>query len=102
MIASPRTNGRPPTGWLIAIVIGLAVACGGTTGGNGDGGSGPDGPTITVDAAPQTRPTVIFQTSGGGRTSSANFRAQLYLGAPQPMGRATSQNFKARLGPGSK
>jgi hypothetical protein len=41
----------------------------------------------------------LRSTSGGGTFRSANFRGHFRLGAPQPMGRAKSQNFDVRLGP---
>jgi len=41
----------------------------------------------------------LRSTSGGGTVRSANFRGHFRLGAPQPMGRAKSQNFDVRLGP---
>ncbi len=54
-----------------------------------------------VDAPPD--PTAVpsrtvVQTSGGGTASSANYRVRLSIGTPQPMGTASSDNFKAHAG----
>lgn len=38
-------------------------------------------------------------TSGGGAVRSAGHEAQLHIGAPQPYGRAASDNHALRLGP---
>jgi hypothetical protein len=54
------------------------------------------------DAAPATAPSATFQTSGGGKSQSASYRATIQIGAPQPMGKTASPNFKATLGPNSK
>jgi hypothetical protein len=51
--------------------------------------------TFTTAAPPKA----LRSTSGGGTVRSANFRGHFRLGAPQPMGRAKSQNFDVRLGP---
>jgi methionine-rich copper-binding protein CopC len=52
--------------------------------------------TFTTSAPPAK---ALRSTSGGGIFRSANFRGHFRLGAPQPMGRAKSQNFDVRLGP---
>ena len=54
----------------------------------------PDGPP------PDTQPAkAIHSTSGGGTVQSENFTGQIRIGAPQPMGRADSQNFGVTVGP---
>jgi hypothetical protein len=52
-----------------------------------------------VDAAVITAPPQLFQTAGGGSASSASYRVELRIGAPQPMGTASSAGFRVRLGP---
>ncbi len=41
----------------------------------------------------------VMSTSGGGAASSTSHRLRLSIGAPQPMGRATSTSFAVNLGP---
>ena len=61
----------------------------------------PDAPPGSPDAMPDamTLPSAQFSTSGGGSTSSASYRAQIRMGAPQPAGTATSASYGVRLGP---
>jgi hypothetical protein len=48
-----------------------------------------------------TSPAAIVQTSGGGEIQSPNYRATIFLAAPQPMGSADSTEHRAVLGPES-
>ena len=43
----------------------------------------------------------IFITSGGGHTSSANVDAKISIGAPQPVGTASSSQTTIQMGPSS-
>jgi hypothetical protein len=92
------------------LALSLAAACGSTK------TPATDAPPGTADAAPGTPdampdapdggvpppppvPSTQFQTAGGGSTSSASYRAQIRMGAPQPAGTATSAGHGVRLGP---
>jgi hypothetical protein len=70
-------------------------------GGGGGTDAGPDAGGGGVDAGPVNeavrRRTV--QTSGGGRSQSTGFRLILSVGAPQPMGTATSASNRVTVGP---
>jgi hypothetical protein len=57
------------------------------------------GPTDAAPIPDAPPAKALRSTSGGGTAESASFRGHFRLGAPQPMGRARSQNFDIRLGP---
>ena len=105
-----RVARRAP-GWLAGACLAVATAtCGG--GSEETDAAALDGPTIEIDAAPIeidaappdaqveiTVPSTQFQTAGGGRTTSASYELEVRIGAPQPMGVASSANYNVRLGP---
>jgi hypothetical protein len=51
------------------------------------------------DVPPEPKPTLVSVTSGGGTASSARFVLEARIGAPQPMGGATSSGFRLSMGP---
>ena len=46
-------------------------------------------------------PSGVLQTAGGGDVASTNYTLRVTIGAPQPMGRASSTNFIVTVGPGA-
>jgi len=46
-------------------------------------------------------PSGVLQTAGGGDITSTNYTLRVSIGAPQPMGRASSSNFIVTVGPGA-
>ena len=103
-----RASGGGTTGWLVGTLLAALGGCGGIA-------DQPDAAVVadarSIDAAPPadtapppdaevvTSPSSQFQTAGGGRATSASYRLEIRLGAPQPMGAAASANYHARLGP---
>lgn len=100
------------TAALIMLVI--AVSCGSVSeepdaAGTPDGAENIDAPPAP-DAAlidgqppdappmPVTAPAAVAQTAGGGVAESPGYRARLRLGAPQPMGSASSAGYRVSLG----
>jgi hypothetical protein len=67
-------------------------------GGDGQGGDGQGGGDAI---APVTSTTRIYQTGGGGTTASPSHKAQVFIGAPQPFGKAGGQNANVQAGPKS-
>lgn len=61
-------------------------------------GPASDGPSDAPDVSPMV-PSTISQTGGGGHAASASVRARIAIGAPQPMGNASSASYRVRLGP---
>ena len=55
--------------------------------------SAPDAPP------PPNVPSSVYNTSGGGFTASASYRAQISIGAPSPMGNSSSSSFQLQTGP---
>jgi len=93
-----RTGLGPLSQLLAAAGLCLAAAgCGSTRTSETDAAPNFDASPIEIPARPG-----LFQTAGGGKVSSANFRAEIRMGAPQPMGTTTSANFNARLGPSTE
>jgi hypothetical protein len=60
-------------------------------------GCGDITPKPDATAPPPAR--AVMPTSGGGAASSSSYRVRLSIGAPQPMGSASSDAFAVRLGP---
>jgi hypothetical protein len=69
---------------LVTIALALLAAC---------------GDPLPIADAPGKPAQGIFQTAGGGTASSATYKVRLSIGAPQPMGAATSQYHALRVGP---
>jgi hypothetical protein len=44
-------------------------------------------------------PSTLYNTSGGGFATSSNYRARISIGAPAPMGSASSSGLLADVGP---
>lgn len=76
-----------------------------------DGKQTPDGPVSMPDSMTEpdgtmpmptpTLPASVAQTTGGGVASSESFRVELRIGAPQPMGSASSASYGVRMSTGS-
>jgi hypothetical protein len=71
-------------------------AGGSGTGGSTVGGSGTGGSTKPTGIR---HPSSVWQSNGGGKTSSANYQIQVTIGVPQPMGVVTSKQYKITIGP---
>ncbi len=95
--------------WIILIILSLGlfgIGCGGGTTRGKDAGQdggidgGTDGGTDGgADQGPVTSRTRIHTTAGGGTTQSANYKARIHIGAPQPYGTASSAEHKVQAGP---
>ena len=48
---------------------------------------------------PGAAPASTVQTSGGGITTSADYKLRVNVGMPQPMGTVVSDDYKAKVGP---
>lgn len=82
------------------------VPDGGKDDGSDDGGTIPDddedddGGVITDgDEVNTAAPTSVTITSGGGEASSEQYRLRVNIGAPQPMGKAQSDDVRLKAGP---
>ncbi len=107
---------------VAVVASAMLLGCGGvSTGGTDASGGGADAISLPNDATSPTgdgsladavspsdaamtptAPSAIASTSGGGAAVSANYQVQLRIGAPSPMGNASSASFSARLGPPSR
>jgi hypothetical protein len=63
-------------------------------------GPPPDASGDAPPAAP-VPPSGAAQTAGGGVATSSGHRLQVRIGAPQPIGTATSANHRTTTGPGA-
>ena len=52
-------------------------------------------PDVSVPSA--ARPTTIAPVSGGGESSSANYKGRFVITAPQPTGKTASANHQATI-----
>jgi hypothetical protein len=90
---------------LFSLALGASTAACGTTTSPADATGGEIDATELADALEPDAPIAsnppprIFPTGGGGAAASASYRAQISIGAPQPMGSAQSASAAARLGP---
>ena len=70
--------------------------------GDADGDTDADGDSDSdADVVVPDQPSSIVQTAGGGTTSSDSYRIEVRMGAPQPAGSTSSDNFNTRVGPAS-
>lgn len=68
-----------------------------------DGGmTGEDGGAVLDGGSVPTAENMAQVTSGGGRASSDNHRVRVTVGAPSPVGRASSSEFGAVIGTGGR
>jgi hypothetical protein len=87
------------------LVLGIAACdCGDDPPARDAGGRPPDAGARDAgfDAGGTTQTaagTSVFQSSGGGETSSASYRLRLSVGAPQPIGNAESATRMVVTGP---
>lgn len=66
---------------------------------NPDAG-GPDPDTGDKDTGPTyTPPNLYYQTSGGGLSTSGEYRLQMNFGAPMPRGTSSNGEYRIQFGP---
>lgn len=63
--------------FMVALTVGTAAACG--------------------DVSHNPPPSGMASTAGGGAMASESYRMDLWLGTPQPVGRAASTNHQADI-----
>ncbi|QDG49578.1 hypothetical protein FIV42_02130 [Persicimonas caeni] len=105
----------------VALLFGLLTACasgdppqssGGEDGGtlidedtDNNNGVEPDAgdvgePDVEKDTGPTYRPPEFYHsTSGGGLTTSGEFKLQMNFGAPIPRGTSSNSEYRLRFGP---
>lgn len=102
-----------------ALLFALATACASgdppSSTGNEDGGtlveedaggdvlevdSGDTGPDVGKDTGPTFEPPEFYHsTSGGGLTTSGEYKLQMNFGAPIPRGTSSNGEYRLRFGP---
>lgn len=64
-----------------------------------DAGEDTGGEDVGPDAPPPVPRSIVVSTGGGGLVRSATQRAMIGIGAPQPMGTASSDETTVNVGP---
>jgi hypothetical protein len=99
--------------WILLgmVVLGLGIAgfaCSSGTTSQKDAGidGGTDGGTdggVDGDSGPNPgRPTSVSISAGGGTIHSADHKARIHIGAPQPYGKSEGTGHKLQAGPNPK